>query len=380
MGQGIGTVVDGFGQMFGGTVRSVGVMLNVLQRSDVPEFYTHSESQSGDGSKCIVSGAIADMTPQEFWSLFSKALQRDDVSRPPCVSYKCSEQPDGGILVVPTLPSNDGGRISLHVVWYVDALNDEAVGINYHTDSTLTEVFSRITLKAYHHPFVLECKTEVAERRDSGEALKSIMQGVLKSLNSEVKCRADAPSPDGSGRKSVVSDHIHDTITSPDMFWRQTKEYIRSQAYEILPDGTVVQRIQNGWWWDSAYYTKHVFNEKTNEICSYSYGDDSLLSEDSLDRVSHLRVHRKPYRLEMFTVVPRHSAAGEIEKLFLMDFLNPVFKHHKELKEAERHSQINEELAMMRKEMRAYQQEMTTAIHALRKDVVALREKEPGKP
>uniref|UniRef100_A0A7S1L6N9 Uncharacterized protein n=1 Tax=Alexandrium catenella TaxID=2925 RepID=A0A7S1L6N9_ALECA len=383
MGQGLGQVADGFGAMFGlsQAVRSVGVMLNVLQRSDVPEFWAHADSPSGDGSKCIVSSPITDMTPVEFWSLFSKALKRDDVlARPPCVSYKWSEQPDGGILVIPTLPASDGGKISMHIVWYVNSDNDEATGINYHTDSTLSEVFSRITLRAFHHPFVLECKTEVAERREAGEGLKTIMEGVLKSLNSEVTCRADAPSPDGSGGKSVVSDHIHDTITSPDMFWRQTKEYIKSQAYEICPDGSVVQRIQVGWWlWGAAYYTKHAFNEKTNEICSYSYGDDALLSEDSLDRVSHLRVHRKPYRLEMFTVIPKHSADGEIEKLFLMDFLNPVFKHHKDLKEVERSNHINEELAMMRKEMKAYQQEMTSAIQALRKDVVALRGKEDGK-
>mmetsp|Transcript_72046 Transcript_72046/g.166902 ORF Transcript_72046/g.166902 Transcript_72046/m.166902 type:complete len:386 (-) Transcript_72046:156-1313(-) len=379
MGQGLGQAVDGFGQMFGVSqaVRSVGVMLNVLQRGDVPEFYAHTDSPSGDGSKCIVSGTITDMTPLEFWSLFGKALQRDDVARPPCVSYKCTEQPDGGMLVVPTLPSGDGGKISLHVVWYLHPENDEAIGINFHTDSSLTEAFSRITLKAYHHPFVLECRTEVAERRDSGEALKTIMEGVLKSLNSEVQCRANMPSPDGSGLKSVVSDHIHDTITSPDMFWRQTKEYIKSQAYEVQTDGTVVQRIQQGWfWWDAAYYTKHVFHEKANEICSYSYGDDPTLNEASLERVSHLRVHRKPYRLEMFTVIPKHMAAGEIEKLFLMDFLNPVFKYHKELKDAERHTAINEELSMMRKEMKAYQQEMTSAITALRQEVVALREKD----
>lgn len=383
MGQGLGQVVDGFSQMLGvgQAVRSVGVMLNVLQRSDTPEFYTHADSPSGDGSKCILSGPITDMTPMEFWGLFNKALERDDVARPPCISYKCTELQDGGKLVVPTLPSGDGSKISLHVVWYLQPEDDQAVGINYHTDSTLQDVSSRITLKAYHHPFCLECKTEVTERRDAGEVLKGIMEGVLKSLNSQVKCMHSMDSPDGSGQKSVLSEHIHDTITSPDMFWRQTKHYIQSQAYEILPDGAVVQRIQNGWfWWDSAYYTKHVFNEKISEIRSYSYGDDPLLSEDSLDRVSHLRVHRKPYRLEMFTVIPKHSAAGEIEKLFLMDFLNPVFKHHKELREANRHSAINNELHAMRKEMRTYQQEMTSAIAALRDEVVALRDKDAAAP
>lgn len=374
MGQGLGSVLDGLGAVVG--VRSA-TTWSASQGAGLPDFRIHAESPSGDGSKCILCGPIADMTPKQFWGLFGKALRREDVERPPCVSYKCTEQPDGGLLVVPTLPSNDGGRISLHIVWHLFPENNQAIGVNYQTDASLSEVFSRIILRAHSDPFVLECKTEVSERRDSGEALKGIMGGVLKSLNSEVRCHADSPSPDGSGRKSVVSDQIHDTVTTPDMFWRQTKEYIKSQAYDILPNGNVVQRISTGWWFGSAFYTKHVFHDKANEVCSYSYGDDGELSEENLDRVSHLRVHRKPFRLEMFTIVPKHTASGEIERLFLIDFLGPVFKHHKELKEAEQNSLVNEkeEIAMMRKEMQAYQQEMTSAIQALRNDVVALREK-----
>merc|ERR1719367_1396980 len=155
-------------------------------------------------------------------------------------------------------------------------------------------------------------------------------------MDSKARCFHDAEFPEGSGLRSVISEAILDTKTSADTFWKQTKEYIRGQAHEILPDGAVVQRLRSKWrFWDgSLYYTKHVFDDATHEVRSYSYGADPSMSAESLRRVSHLRVHWEPYRLEMFTIVPEHSAAGEPEKAFLVELLAPVFSSRRGQEEA----------------------------------------------
>merc|ERR1712048_1015967 len=116
------------------------------------------------------------------------------------------------------------------------------------------------------------------------------------------------------------------------MFFKQTKDCIKKRAHKILPDGGVVQQTTDSWqlWETPPSYTKHVFDDKAKEIISYTYGDLTL-SEASLEKVRHLRVHVRPYRLELWIVVPPQRRAGDAEKVQLMNLLDPVFEQAKSL-------------------------------------------------
>lgn len=257
------------------------------------------------------------------------------------------------------------------MVWYVHAAEERAVGINYDTDDTLSKALSRVTLRTYREPFRIESRTAVCGQRDAGEALGSVMQKVLTGMGSKAGCFHDVEAPDAPGLRSVLSEEIMDAGAPPETFWRQTKEYIRAEACKVLSDGSAVQRLRSRWplWDDTLHYTRHAFDDAAHELRSYSYGPDESLAEGSLRRISHLKVYLDPYRLEMFTVTPEYSVAGEREKAFLRDLLHPIFSHKWECDD----KADDLMLAGLNEELKSSHQEVKGLLVALHMDMKALQ-------
>mmetsp|Transcript_79911 Transcript_79911/g.185557 ORF Transcript_79911/g.185557 Transcript_79911/m.185557 type:complete len:337 (-) Transcript_79911:373-1383(-) len=332
------------------------------QANALVAFHTDVNSPSLDGLKSVLSEPIEAMTPDEFWALFSMDL-RSRHCPPPEEEKRAAESE--GLLVF------QGGRI---YEWFLFHSLDEAECYCYGSDSTLSKLESRGTLKVHRSPFRIEYWSLIYGQRESGDRLKAVMMKILRTMRSKADCSLNVDSPGNNGLKCVLSEPIMDSILSPDMFWKQTKEFIKKKAEKVLPDGGIVQKAAAGWelFETQAAYTKHIFNESTKEIVSYTY-KDSDLSETSLETVRHLRIHVKPYRLEMWMASADKRQAGYTEKEELLTLLEPVLEQA-QLMEAYPNSVANtSELSSLFEEVTAFRKEMSNALSALHEGAGALQ-------
>jgi len=251
--------------------------------------------------------------------------------------------------------------------WCVCRDLDEAECYCYGADVSRSRLVWRGTLKVHRRPFRIEFWSLVYGQYESGEKLQDVMTKILRTMKSKAACHHSVDSPSSEGRTCVLSDPIVDSILSPDMFWRQTKEFIRKRAERILPDGGVVQKAATGGWElfeTSAAYTKHVFDEPTKEIVSYTYRD-SELTEGSLETVRHLRIHTKPYRLEMWMAAADKRQAGDAQRVQVVDILGPVLEQSRLMEAVPNFAADTSELSRLHEEVSAFRREVTNALQAL---------------
>lgn len=303
--------------------------------------------------------------------------------RPHVRSYSFRETEDGAILVAKVVDRGDRNPFCNYTTWRIHADADEAIACDHGNDRTLCRLERDLTLQVHRSPFRLEFWASEEAACVSSDGLLAVMEALLsRSLNSKASCRADADSPRGGGRKCVLSDAIRDTLLAPDEFWREARAHLTKGAREILPNGCVVlEDAAQGLWtlgvtpWPSlnpgkSCWVKHIFDGTSYELHSYRYGEDSTLSKKNLEMVTHLKVHWRPYRLEMWASAPPQRCAGEPEKAILVELLDPLIEKAKEqhrcrsLEEVERAS-----VRDFREELCLYQDELRKELQALVSEV-----------
>mmetsp|Transcript_115740 Transcript_115740/g.338506 ORF Transcript_115740/g.338506 Transcript_115740/m.338506 type:complete len:297 (-) Transcript_115740:120-1010(-) len=280
-------------------------------------FHADADSPSGDGLKSVLSEPIEAITADEFWAILAMDLRNRHWAVP-------------GAEAAPSRGSGEGLVVlqaDRFYEWVLSPELDEAEIYCFGTDATLSKLQSHGMLKVHRVPFRIEFWTLVFGQRDSGDRLKDVMTSLLRNMKSKAKCSLNVDSPTGSGLKCVLSDPIVDATLSPDMFWKQTKETLMKKAVKVLPDGGYVQMAAtgNGILQSHHTYTKHIFNDDVKEVVSYTYNDVEL-SEESLEIVRHLRIHVKPYRLEMWMAWADKRRAGDSEKNEVLMFLKPILE------------------------------------------------------
>jgi len=335
------------------------------QASTRISFHANTDSLLDDGLKSVISDPIDFLTPDEFWALFTMDLRARRFD-PPEVQSRQGDVAAGDSLVV-----QQSGRI---YEWHLFRDIDEAEGYCYGTDASLSRLESRGTLKVHRSPFRLEFWNLVYGQRESGDKLKGVMTKILRTMRSKADCKLNVDSPGGSGLKCVLSDPILDSVLSPEMFWRQTKEVIKKKALRVLPDGGLVQKAATGWelFKSQDAYTKHVFNDATKEIISYTYTDADL-SETSLETVRHLRIHVKPYRLEMWMASADKRQASDAERCEVLSLLESVLEQSRHMTTRPNSIADTQELSSLYQEVTAFRKEMSNALSALNDGAEALK-------
>lgn len=331
--------------------------------------FNAQDSLSGDGLPSIVSDQLEDVSPDEFWALFSMDLRNRHprMYGVPCQAAPSWEQLDDERLVV----LHPCGSYAL---WSLRCKADEAVCDNFGRDGRLEKPLWSGTIKVHRSPFRIEFWSLVYGQRDTGSRLKDIMKKLLQTMRSKAACAQDVDSPSHEGCKCVLSDPIVDSILSPEMFWKQTKELIKRKAFKILPDGAILQKTHDGGWdlWKTTQsYTKHAFNEARKEIVSCTYSDLGL-SEESLEQTRHLRIHMQPFRLEMWMATPDQRRAADVEREQLLSILEPVFEHVTLMAECPLPATQHSEMDHLRREVDSFRGEISQALSTLRAGVVAL--------
>jgi len=258
--------------------------------------------------------------------------------------------------------------------WFLFPELDEAECYCYGADPSLSRLESRGTVKAHGNPFRLEFWNLVYGQRESGEKLKGVMTRILRTMRSTADCSLNVDSPGGSGLKCVLSDPIMDSVWSPETFWGQTKEVIKRKALRVLPDGGILQKADpplDAVSTSQEAYTKHVFNDALREIVSYTFRDLEL-SEKTLETVRHLRIHARPYRLEMWLASADKRQAGEAERREVLRLLGPVLEQAKLLPARPNDVANTAELSSLYDEVTAFRKEMSQALSALHEGAGAL--------
>jgi len=330
-------------------------------------FHADAASPDGEGQTSIVSDPIEGLTPEEFWALFAMVLRNRHPRLLDDAHEVASEQVDDEALLV----LDPGG---LYSVWQLMRDADQAQCRHYGNDSSLSKAKWEATLKVHRMPFRIEFWCLVYGQRDSGKRLKDVMTRLLRTMKSQAACAHNVDSPGSDGMKCVLSDPIVDSVLSPEMFWKHTKELIKKKAEKTLPDGSILQKSKDSWdLFDSTpTYTRHVFNEDRKEIVSYTYSDIEL-SDASLEKVRHLRIHPKPYRLEMWMASPDQRRATDVEKEQLLELLEPVFEHAMLIGQCGQSAADTGELSRLRAEVDHLREEVSDALCTLRKGAEVLQ-------
>mmetsp|Transcript_77958 Transcript_77958/g.180815 ORF Transcript_77958/g.180815 Transcript_77958/m.180815 type:complete len:349 (-) Transcript_77958:54-1100(-) len=330
----------------------------------------HVDVPVEDGLTSIMSDPIEGFSPDEFWALFVMDLKHRQhlllSSEEPHTAWDKLAETE---LLVRDPISRD------YLVWQTHLHSDEAVCHNYSSDASLSRARWRATIRVHRLPFHLEFWSLVYGHRDSGGDMRSLMARILQTMLSKAACIPDADSPSEAGMKSSLSEPIVDSVLSPEMFWRRLKETLKRRAFKALPDGSVVQKSNDAWslLWRGETFTHHIFHEDRREIVSCTYSDQSL-SQWSLEKTQHLRIHQRPYRLEMWVITPSQRHAGERERALLLSMLGPVLRmaglicdRGQSLVDVTSASNLQEEIG-------SFRSEVSDALSSLRQSAVALEE------
>jgi len=339
------------------------------QTSSTIAFHANADSPTGDGLKSVVSDPIATMTADEFWSLFTMDLRSRHQPPPETSGWDPpeTENVEEGLFIVQPARGYE---------WWFIRGADEAECYSYCADASSSKLESRSTLRVHRDTFRIEFWSFVYGQRESGERLRRVMAKILQTMPSNAQCSHDVDSPGGNGLKCVLSEPILDSLLSPDQFWKQTKELIKRSAERILPDGGIVQKASSGGWElfqaEPLPYTKYIFHDAKWEIVSYTYSS-SELSDRNLETVRHLRIHQRPYRLEMWMACADKRQAGHTEKQLLMRILGPVLEQVKLIEACPDSAADTAELSRLHDEVSAFRKEISDALDALHEGAGALK-------
>lgn len=342
-------------------------------------FHADVESLAHPGSRSVLSEPISCMTPEELWELFAKDLRRRE-PRPPVRSYSSREREGGGILVIKVLDKGDKMPSTNYTTWNLDPAACKATASDHGTDRTLSKVVKTMHIQAHCDPLRLELWASESEGcSDEKWPLQVAMQALLKDmLKSSATCTVDVPSPSGE-RTCLLSDAIRDTALSPNEFWESLKGRLVKSASKVLPSGCVTEEYpQHGIWqlesgvdWSpsrppSTSWMKHSFDDGAYELHSHCHGRDATLKEESLQVVLHVKVHWRPYRLEMWATSPPRRFAGEAEKAFAVELFGPIAQKAEERRM--RRQKGEDERALLN----AAREEISNSQNELRKELQAL--------
>mmetsp|Transcript_81335 Transcript_81335/g.143520 ORF Transcript_81335/g.143520 Transcript_81335/m.143520 type:complete len:304 (+) Transcript_81335:46-957(+) len=274
-----------------------------------------ADSLSQHGKKSILSSDIEleGLTVQKLMNAYEQKLRKRDKVEPE-TAYECRQLPDGGVVGASTYPLDDG-VFKTYTTFYFKKATDEII-CNYHETDETCSASSKVQtryLKIHSDPAIrLEfwCEELAVRRADGLQGL--FLKGNLAGIGApDTKIAIGVESP--LGGKCVLSDPIVGATVDAAGFL----DWFRSQAVdergcEEDTDGSLKEVL--GGWFSGSLYVRHVLDKSKQEIRSMDYGDDADWSESSITMTTYIKVHDKPFRLEMFAepVPGRYSSQRQV--------------------------------------------------------------------
>eukprot|EP00933_Yihiella_yeosuensis_P038503 TRINITY_DN32431_c0_g2_i1.p1 TRINITY_DN32431_c0_g2~~TRINITY_DN32431_c0_g2_i1.p1 ORF type:complete len:306 (-),score=65.76 TRINITY_DN32431_c0_g2_i1:139-1056(-) len=270
-----------------------------------------ADSPEVSGEKCILSSPIEheSVNPEKFLQAFERTVR----TRGPMgmeQTYRVEDMADGGILAIAKCDAGDAGEFDAFHKFYFKKATDEIACHNFVNDETKAESsktnISRLKLHRDPH-FHLEFYIEELGNRRYGPIVKAKLQNVLSNLSNQVKIEMGADSPSGGG-KCVLSDPITDPAVTADTYLDWARQQLVDLGAEEQADGSLTKDF--GGLLGSSSFHKFVFDKEKKQVIETHFGEDSSMSESSVDETTTTQVHSDPFRVEMFAIHKPGRSAG----------------------------------------------------------------------
>jgi len=285
-----------------------------------------ADAASPSGGRSVMSQPIAQgLSPEAFWAAFERAtMQRKIVGYEK--AYACRRLGDG-FLAMSTFPLPAGDIVACTTI-HVDKAANHAIFRSFGTDASLnpSSLCCTSVLKLHLAPLRFEFWVDEHPGRRSNAIIAMALVEVLSKMSSKAAVVAACASPGSvSSERSVMSAHITDGATSAHGWLEFAKAQILKQGAKQQPDGSLFE-IAKGWFMPTAY-RRHFIDAAAGVLVTEDYASDHMLRPESLRSTSFVKVHRQPFRLELWTMQAAGRRSGEAEKDAASQILSTTLKH-----------------------------------------------------
>lgn len=286
---------------------------------------THVDSLSGDGRKVVRSQLPGVVNPDKLLRAFEEHVRTRGPSKLEA-TYEAKPMEDGGILAIISYDWTEhlgpGVVEREYVQHHVDYDKDEVRWSSHGSDETLAESSKQYTstLKLYREPLRLEYSVALAATRSAGPLQLLLVRLFLQMLGSSAYASMEVDSPSGAG-KSVLTAPIQDSGVLPDAFVSTALERaVTDLGGRRLRDGTV-RYTTSGLVWPTEYKC-HRADPAGDLLVNTDFGPDESYTEPLWE--TYVKVHRSPFRLEVWTETREGVQSGEVEKHLIDAILREV--------------------------------------------------------
>jgi len=286
-------------------------------------FTSNVESLCGSGLRSVVSEPIDGFSAEMFWAIFETFIRVGPDPKPKgleeyeATEVECRGAKDKKFVIKSTLSAfsiKTFTRVCIH------STKDGAETYFYGTDETLKDMQHTHFFRTHCDPFRLEVWVMVGEERRCGEVISGALQVMLYDIGYPVKLTINADSIAEPGFQSIVSDPIEGM--TPELFWdlfevyyrkRPPKEHETEVSSRDLPDGSFVQAVRTGAEVQYSFNTAVLRADQNDCVFQVHLTDETLSYTAWYD---YVRVHRDPFRLELWSEVPPMHFSG----IYLREF------------------------------------------------------------
>lgn len=299
-------------------------------------FTANSDSPSTPGEKSVLSDAIEGVDADKLIDAFDKYIKAGKTADKNAAEVKVSEK-DGGTLVAQTfeIPAILGGGTHTFYLLHKVDVSKRMIEIQNFPSQFVFDNNQPLATSYIHilsDPVKIEWWTQAHEARSSGKVLKGMMDKVLSELDPPVESKCDQPGITDPSAHSVVSAPISDPKVSPESYLDFFKEIlVDKMGATECPDGTIVEERSNvlaEFGVGNRSFARHKFNKEENHLYCEEYGADESMSE--LVGITHVQVHKEPFRLEQWNTQKAMRRAGEGSIKWIEPFAKGVLESLKE--------------------------------------------------
>jgi len=292
----------------------------------------NSDSLACPGEKSVLSDPIDGVTADKLFEGVEKYIRGGKTKAGKETEFDLTEK-DGAVHIkqVFNIPEIFGG--GTHTVFQIYKFDAAKLSIEHQFfagpkifESGTPNTTNRSVIHA--DPCRVEFWQEAHEVRASGPMLKGMMEKVLSMMGSKAKAHCDQSSIAVAGKNSVTSDPIDDVSVTADSYLDFFKGFLTEtmQATE-LPDGTIIEErsaMMDVLGIGTKSFAKHVIKMDENHLYCYEYGEDESLTE--MVGVTHVQVHKEPFRLEQWNIQSPGRRAGPSHAGIVKPFIDSILK------------------------------------------------------